>query len=220
LILPNLIPSEGPIDFKASYDNHTNMLYLAFRDPATWCQTGSIELKCKNPQTAVRWLYKGLNAVFDGHGLKELWGGGNAQGIADGKVVVPMSMVLAKETLLTGDVYTIWFTGPYQPFECRQYSLEMLMLRQPTTKAAIGLVKSLERAFKNVTFPQNSPTELVLVQSEYGLTNGSASNLVESHNALAQLFITGSLGNEMAIIKQLSFLEEDLLEILRQDAEM
>ena len=219
MILPNLIPSEGAIDFKASYDSHTNMLYLAFKDSATWCQTGSIELKCKNPQTAVRWLYKGLSAVFEGNGLTELWGGGHAQGRADGKLVVPMSMALAAETLLTEDVYTIWFTGPYQPFESRQYSLEMLMLKQPTNKPALGLVKSLERAFKNVTFPQNSPTELVLVQSEYGLINGSASSIAESLNALAQLFITGSLGNEIAIIKQLSFLEEKLLEILIQDIE-
>ena len=214
MILPNLIPSEGPIDFKASYDNHTNMLYLAFKDPATWCQTGSIELKCKNPQTAVRWLYKALNAVFEGHGLMELWGGGNAQGTADGKLVVPISMVLAKETLLTDDVYTIWFTGPYQPFEARHYSLEMILTKEPFPKAQEPLMSAFSNAFNSVSFPKYSQTEKTLIQCEYLLGLGTESSATAAQSLLAEIFILESLGTEQAIVAQLAPLRDTLISVL------
>jgi hypothetical protein len=216
LILPNLIPSEGPIDFKASYDNHTNMLYLAFKDPATWCQTGSIELKCKNPQTAVRWLYRGLNAVFEGDGLSQLWSGGNAQGKADGKLVVPMSMALAAETLLTEDVYTIWFTGPYQPFEARHYSLEMILDKKPFPKAQEPLVAAFSNAFNSVSFPKNSQTEKTLIQCEYLLRLGTANSATAAHSQLAEIFILENLGTEQAIVAQLDTLRDTLISDLEK----
>jgi hypothetical protein len=216
LILPNLIPSEGPIDFKASYDIDTNMLYIAFKDPATWCQTGSIELKCKNPQTAVRWLYKALSAVFEGNGLTELWGGGNAQGTADGKLIVPMSMALAAETLLTEDVYTIWFTGPYQPFETRQYSLEIILTKEPFPKCQGPLMQALSQAFTAVSFPKLSQTEKALIQCEYFLGLGTARSATEAHNQLAEIFVLGSLGTEQAIVAQLEPLRDALIFVLEK----
>lgn len=216
MILPNLIPSEGSIDFRASYDNQTNMLYLAFKDPATWCQTGSIELKCKNSQTAVRWLCQGLNAVFEGDGLSQLWSGGNAEGRADGKLVVPISMLLANEILLTEDVFTIWFTGPYQPFETRQYSLEMILIKSPTQKSQGALMSAFSEAFKSVSFPKFSQTERTLICSEYLLGLGTTPAITSAHTQLAEIFILENLGTEQAIVAQLDTLRETLISVLEK----
>ena len=217
MILPNLIPSQGSFDFKASFDLASNLLQISFRDPATWCQTSYLELKCFNAQEAVRWLYRSLGARFEGDGLCELWMGGSASGTVDGKQVLPFSMILAKEIILTEGIYTIWFTGSAVPYESRQYSLKMLQdkLQKPITSDPV--LVELDKSFRRVSFPSSSRSELLLIRCEYSLVSGNQAEKESSLERLAELFLTADLGDEKAIIKQLSSLESRVLDFYNKN---
>jgi len=219
LTLPNLIPSEGPIEFKSSFDAKSNVLHITFRDPATWCQTHSLALKCNSSQVAVRWLYRSLGARFEVGGLKALWSGESTTGTADGSLVVPMSLALASETILTEDVYTIWFTGAYPPFEARQYSLELLKAKLSVSQPSNSLLSAIEKTLDKVSFPASSTTEWAIVEAEFEILRNFPFEPSEPIARLAQLFITAALDEEFAIVKQLDELEHAVLEVLNQRAE-
>lgn len=163
---------------------------------------------------AVRWLYKGLKATFDSDGLARLWAGGSASGTTDGNLTILMSIALAEAVLLTDDIYTIWFTGAYSPFETRQYSLELLWKNQPGSLISDPLANEVDKAFKKVSFPANSHSELTLLTCECQLLENSPNSREKALQTLAELFVTASIGEEKAIVMQLHMLEEKLLKTL------
>ncbi|WP_296646627.1 hypothetical protein [Rhodoluna sp.] len=217
MILRNLVPSGGLIEFKASYSLAQNVLNVSFFDPATWCQTHSIALKCKNALMAVRWLYKAIDAVFDSDGFTPLLDGSYALGNADGNLVVPMTMTLASEIVLTDDVYTIWFSGAYPPFDTRQFSLDLLSNKTPVLAPPKGLQAAIDKAFSQSAIPCDSQTALSLLEIEYHLKQGAEPQKASAVRALVQLFVCAGLGTELKIVEALEDLEQELLDFLRND---
>ena len=166
----------------------------------------------------VRWLYRGLGAHFDADGLTQFLIGGSSSGTADGNYVVPMTMALAGEIILTDDIYTTWFTGAYAPFETRQYSLEMLLYKQPMTTSEDLLLSALAKTFSNVTFPANSPTEKILIEGEYLLTLGTGEARQAAISKLAELFVLEELSDEKPIVSQLIVLNDALVRSVEGNA--
>jgi hypothetical protein len=163
---------------------------------------------------AARWLYRDLGAIFHDDGLRTIWDGGSASGITAGNLIVPMTLALAADVILTEDVHTIWFTGSCVPFETRQYSLEMIQKNHARPSDNAPLVKALESAFSKVSFPIGSTTELTLLRSEYRLVTNDSDKEPKVLNELGRLFVTAKLGGEEAIVKQLGDLEKVLLSLL------
>lgn len=165
MILKNLYPSNNPLEFRAQLDTKTLKLSIAFHDPKTGCQTDSFELKAKSPKQAFRWLHLGLNAAFEQWPL-DFINGFAVRGHVGGDRAHQGVMRIGEETILTGGIWSPWFTGRTAPYETRPYPIELLATKHPLPQPKTSLEACLSQSLSAADLTE-SEVQTHLLIAEY-----------------------------------------------------
>lgn len=212
LIIPNLTPSEGPVDFYGSlHGDKQRTLSVIFRDPRTYCQTPTITLHFSNRNDALRWLYVKLEGKFGQLNLQDAILGNSFRGSAPANLLTGELAALAKEMILTADISTLWYVGAYVPFDFKEiFPMTLWLERHPIPERPNGILKALAKSFRTVTFPPKSETEKHLLRCEHILLRGSTQISIAGIRGLKALFAPDNPYAETSILSQLQELEAEL----------